>query len=95
MPKKKAGKHLKFYKDCMSTGRLPDFGLCYSLGGRLLQLFTPTIEEKFQLEDEGLCPIYWAYGVSDDFKNDEERWHSFSSLRQTIVLLMAAINNEL
>jgi len=95
--KKKEGKYLKFYKECMETGKLPihedgDYGgLCFCLDK----------DENFTL----LKPIndggYWAYDGSNIYEEDLDRKtapivkQKFTTLRQTIVLFMAAMNNEL
>jgi hypothetical protein len=92
----KIGKYLQFYIDCMERNeRLPDYGLCNALGGTLLELFEPTASDEKELIKEGLSALYWASGYPTDSKYDLQRWHSFTPLRQTIVLFMAAINNEL
>jgi hypothetical protein len=85
MPKKKTGKHLQFYMVCMKDNRMPRGGLCSCswnglIDEALLLLFKPEYASTFS---------YWAAGevVVDYYK--------FTKLRQTIVLFMAAIKNEL
>lgn len=95
MTEKKPGKYMQFYKDCIINKRLKDFGLCSSLGGDLLELFKPTEEDEDELANEGLSILYWASGVSSNYKYDNKRWFEFTPLRQTIVLFMAALNDEL
>lgn len=102
------GKHLDFYYECMATGRLKDTfgsGLCgnalYSyIDNELLNLFIPTLEDEKKLLDEGCSIGWWGYEVplfeSWGFESSvDEKLHSFTPLRQTIVLFMAAINGEL
>lgn len=95
---------LDFYKQCIKTGRLPkslnEFGsngLCQHLGK----------DEIFDLFNEHVG--YWGYsgipGMSSITKNngsayrtDAERdkiRNEFTSMRQTVILFCAAINNEL
>lgn len=96
MPKKKTpGKHLQFYMDCMKNGSIPDFGLCNSLKSGLLDLFIPTKENESMLRREGVSVLFWGAGMPSDNRYDYERWYSFTPLRQTIVLFMAAISGEL
>lgn len=104
------GKHLDFYKQCMqNNGKLPVIkdglhfnyqvdGLCECvsygfLDGDLLDLFIPTVEDFSNLKLENLSIIYWGTGIES-----ESHFHlsdTLTPLRQTIVLFMAAINNEL
>jgi hypothetical protein len=90
---KKTGKHLKFYLDCMeSDGTMPrrqgviQGGLCSMVESNEID------KDLFKLFSEGQCKFdYWA----DDTDMSFENRFIFSNLRQTIVLFMAAINNEL
>lgn len=85
MPKKKYGKYLQFYMDCMKNQEMPKAGLCCCS-------WTGYIEEK-QLDlfiPSGVNPFaYWCN------KRKDECPYKFNKLRQTIVLFMAAINGEL
>jgi hypothetical protein len=86
---KKQTKYLDFYKKCMKTGVLPERGLCSccEIEDDMIKLFKPY---------EGFSLAYWGY-------NGDEYWwatsvyekYAFTKFRQTIVLLMAAMNNEL
>lgn len=97
------GKHLDFYYECMATGRLKEAygsGLCgnalyFYIDKKLLDLFTPTAEDEKTLDDEGCSIGWWGYEVPLFKSSVDERLHSFTPLRQTIVLFMAAINGEL
>lgn len=85
MAKKKAGKHLQFYSDCINMDEMPRSGLCGCAWGgyideELLFLFKPEYASM------------WSYWASGDNRYSKK---SFSPLRQTIVLFMAAINGEL
>lgn len=86
MPKKKIGKHLQFYMDCISDEIMPQVGLCNCgwtglIDGNLLLLFKPEDASVFD---------YWASGIKHN-----PCAFNFTELRQTIVLFMAALNNEL
>lgn len=79
-------KHLQFYMDCMKKRQTPRDGLCSCAWGgyideELLMLFKPEWASIWS---------YWAAGERVRIK-----YNKFTSLRQTIVLFMAAINNEL
>jgi len=85
MAKNKAGKHIRFYIDCLDKKRMPESGLCacswYGLIDEdLLIDFKPELASHFS---------YWASG------RNIACYYKFTKLRQTIVLFMAAINNEL
>jgi len=91
---KEKDKHIKFYLDCIKTRRIPHNGLCScSSYGHIddftLNLFVPTDHDEYQLDSEGLEVTYWGSGLK------KEALKKFTPLRQTIVLFMAAINNEL
>lgn len=103
---KKAGKHLRFYINCMETGEIPGHGLCgcdevglFNEG--LLSLFIPNQSDIITLHNEKYIvnldvDSFWGAGTDiDDNFNAHNRAYSFTPLRQTIVLFMAAINNEL
>lgn len=84
MPKKK--KHLRFYMDCLKKGEMPKAGLCACswndyICEESLILFKPDSVGIFS---------YWA-----SEKGGYNECYKFNKLRQTIVLFMAAINNEL
>lgn len=81
----------------MITGRMPASGLCSAsllgyIDENLLDLMEPTLADNEQLEAEGLETIYWASGLKESDPNVD---YAFTQLRQTIVLFMAAMNNEL
>lgn len=98
-------KHLDFYFDCMNSGILPTTGLCHCaeksqyIDAELFELFKPTEGDYEALCKEGVVlrdcgEGYWAAGAKmDDIRSN--RAYGFTPLRQTIILFMAAINNEL
>ena len=91
----KKKKYLPLYKKWMKQGRIPhkskygcDGGLCSIFGNdKKFQLLHPTMDE---LEYRRI----WGYWGLDENYGDLHI-NSFAPLRQTIVLLMAAMNNEL
>lgn len=100
------GKHLDFYFTCMQTGMLPTTGLCHCasdgyIDAELFKMFEPTEEDLDRLYNEGIICTreggYWGSGKKafGNLDSPYERTHSFSALRQTIVLFMAVLNNEL
>ena len=79
----------------MESGRLPSDGLCGSLSGTV---YKETLENVFEnLYIEG---TYWG---ADIIRNDNDlsehynfrRLHEYGSTRQSIVLLICAMHNEL
>lgn len=88
-------KYLSVYQDGIKTGLIPGFipnGLCSvrTVDGILLEdddlfnLFRP-------VEGKALKFGYWAF----DGEHDALDCRAFTPLRQTIVLFLAAMNNEL
>lgn len=94
------GKNLDFYMQCIKVGEMPHHscgGLCPIarkgvIDSELLGLFEPYRKDETELEKEGLSKGWWASGLGI---NDLNKYDAFTPLRQTIVLFMAAINNEL
>ncbi len=95
MTKTKKGKHLRFYINCMINNEMPHTGLCSCGDNRFIdsemlhQYFTPNDEENELLNQQNVSRMYWG-SDSENFKLS-----MFTTLRQTIVLFMAAIKNEL
>jgi hypothetical protein len=93
-------KHLDFYYKCLRAGRMPleKLGLCGCATAGLisyssLQLFIPSDDEEYELDNSRYCSIYWASGL----KVTSSEWdlmYDFTPLRQNIVLLMACLNGE-
>lgn len=81
----KGKKYLPMYKAWIQTGRIPKRGLCPSVGGGIVKrLFKPAWASNYSFwlsNDEDCCPEFIA--------------HNFNTLRQNVVLLLAALNNEL
>jgi hypothetical protein len=82
------GKYLDLYKQCIETGEMPDAGLCVCVGRRALKKIGAPVD------------VCWYWGYSDTFMESmfadaTIRARAFTPIRQNIVLLLAAINNEL
>lgn len=90
----------------MQEGSLPYNGLCacaegYLIDKEIFELVTPTDEDFKALLRHGFIAVenggYWGSGtlLHNNETQPDERVLAFSPLRQTIVLFMAALNNEL
>lgn len=84
-------KLIDLYKEWMNSGKLTDSGLCFSVPKEyktFLELFKP-----LKTETVGLYSfLYWA---SQDNDSGLIHFYDFNPLRQTIVLLICAMNDEL
>ena len=91
----KKKKYLPLYFKWMRSGRLNDEGLCCNELGDNLKLFEPTEVDTARLIRAGHCHIFWGSGggCNDPYIHGEE--YDFTTLRQTIVLFLAAMNDEL
>jgi hypothetical protein len=88
-------KLIELYKEWMETGVMPDSGLCPSIPTKYkiyLNLFKPEPSENILLMQENLSVGYWASGLD---VYDNGKYDSFTDLRQTIVLLICAMNDEI
>ncbi len=104
MAKKK--KYLTLYQKWIKSNRIDPMkgylgvynGMCNLFAeDELFDLFVPTVADEEVLMKEDLELSYWGYGGNyEDFAKDHIKVASeFTSLRQTIVLFMAAANGEL
>lgn len=59
---------------------------------KVLQWFSPTSINTVDYPD--VCDTYWG-SETGKFSMSDETYSEFSSMRQTMLLFMAAINNEL
>lgn len=93
--KKNKPYYLKMYLEWLEAGKLPSDGLCWSFDNadsiELLNLFSPTkIHPKYGW--------MWYWGFDGSFRRlyfPLGFEFTFTPLRQTILLFMAAMNNEL
>jgi hypothetical protein len=95
---KKNAKYLPLYYEWNKRGRMSVNGLCtkfMGLGNKAMPFYKefdfvrPTDKDADRLYMGGYSSAYWA-SDSPDMKE-----YIFTPLRQTIVLLMAALNDEL
>lgn len=91
-------KHLTLYLKFLKTGELENHPKARTNGGLCsIGINTKELIELFRPDSYGNC--YWAYGEKWTKKDEESRMkvlsHEFTPLRQNILLLMAAMNNEL
>lgn len=90
--------YLDFYYKCMEAGQILPMndmgvGLCgYIQNYPNFKLIVPTKDDYIKLDKEDLSLAYWGSGNEVDHPENEK---GFTPLRQTIVLFLAAINNEL
>ena len=83
-------KYLDLYKRWVEDGYMLCPGLCTAFGGdTIFGVMCPTSADILELKYEGCTTMYWG---SDDWSN---KIYEFTELRQTIVLFMAALNDEL
>lgn len=86
---------LELYDRWMRAGTLPGNGLCFSVPTELvyiLEIFNPTEIEKDELNRKDLSNAYWASGLKQD---NPKKGQALTPLRQTIILLCAALNGEM
>lgn len=89
--KNKQQAFLDFYKECMKNSKkMPNDGLCRNLGRRIDPV-KPTKQDIIKLDREDLSASYWGSGLA---YWDLNKCHKFTPLRQTLVLLLACINEE-
>lgn len=99
MEKKKT--FLLYYEEWMKARKLPMLGLCGSLiltkeEEEIWQLLCPTVKDLNQLIKENKSTLYW--GVETPFyarKPTVDYLRKFTTLRQTLLLLAACLNDEL
>lgn len=96
--KKNKPKYLKYYYKWMKLGELPHGrGLCCEFGWEddraaetiLDDYLYPTAKDEKALIKIGYDTLHWGSDAPD------KQLGVFTPLRQTLVLLMAALNNEL
>lgn len=88
--KNKKTPYLDLYLEWHHRGKVANF-LCTYFGknNELFSLLKPTSEEKWNHYEEGWCMYAWGE------RNDDSDTLMFTDLRQNIILLMAAMNDEL
>ncbi len=88
-------KYLTFYNKCIKDGKMPHEGLCRCFpSDKKLDLLTPKTVNEFPFYSNP-DSIKWAYWAADGEGSGYQSDFKFTPLRENIVLLMAAMNNEL
>ena len=96
MSKKLIELHKKWMEAGKITGEIPN-GLCHEITGSYRDKFIlimPSDEELVILEKDGFDTAYWASELPESESN-KRLSENYGALRQTIVLLICAMNNEL
>jgi hypothetical protein len=92
-------KLINLYKEWMKKGVMPDNGLCSSLKDtkyyKDIDIFIPFCEDKIILTYEKKPTFYWGNGEPYKEFFLSEIGIKFTPLRQTIVLLICAMHNEI
>jgi len=91
-------KFIDYYKEWMETD-LPKAGLCNSLPSNLYKskafnLVKPTVKDLAKLGEKGYSSLFWGSDINL-YSPFYQRYSRFNELRQTLILLAAAINDEL
>jgi len=86
-----------YYRWCKVKEGTHEHYLCNAFGheDEYLKLVTPSKGEVYKLWEEGHATFAWATGSFDEIHSDYKSRHHFTPLRRNILLLMAAMNNEL
>lgn len=95
--KTKSMRLIDLHKEWCEFGGITNSGLCTSIDERkdlktLSIYFEPTFDESKQLIIDGFDEVYWGSGLPN---GHEDEMKTYTPLRQTIVLLICAMNNEL
>ena len=96
--KKNKPYYLKMYYNWATAGRLPSNGLCNcfikSVEEQRFELVSPDNQELTQMNKKNIDTVYWASEAKRGHVKYDD-FYAFTPLRQNLVLLMAALNNEL
>jgi hypothetical protein len=88
-------KLIDHYKEWLEKGELPVHGLCLSVPNEYkesLYLFVPTDDELNELVELGISGLYWASGLG---MFDPNKLDALTPLRETIILLICAMHDEI
>lgn len=97
--KKKKTPYLDFYYKCLETGKLPNEGLCECFDAKAIELIAPykiingkiVYDTYHNLKWKG----YWGEDLTENLVLENGGFYFFGETRQTLTLLLAAMNNEL
>ncbi len=88
-------KLIEHYKEWLEEGQLPKHGLCKSVPNEYkdsLCLFMPTDAEINELSYHGMSGLYWGSGLG---LFDMNKYNAVTPLRETIILLICAMHDEI
>ena len=88
-------KLIDHYEEWDKNGKLPKNGLCFSVPSEYnesLLLFEPTKDELIELASCGMSWCYWGSGLNM-FDSTKEK--ALTPLRETIILLICAMHDEI
>lgn len=91
-------KLIELYKEWMEKGVMKDDGICSALPRkyrRTLEDIEPTDSDLITLRSHGMPTAFWGYGKKRTMYSGQDVYNGFTPLRQTIVLLICAIHDEL
>jgi hypothetical protein len=90
-------KLIDHYKEWVEKERLPKTGLCNSIPrkySKSLGLFAPTLNDEINLAKLDLSCTFWGSGLSV-FDEHFDKCHELTPLRETIILLICAMHDEI
>jgi hypothetical protein len=97
--KKKKTPYLDFYYKCTENGKLPCEGLCAFLDEKDVKLIAPYAiingKEVYDTYHNLKWRGYWAEDLNRSLVRKNGGFYFFGETRQTLTLLLAAMNNEL
>lgn len=86
------------HKKWSKSNNIDGHGLCGCVPNyykKSLALFNPNHDEEGYTPEKGMSLLYWAFGEACDVNDNFPKWFKYSPLRQTIVLFICAIHNEI
>ena len=96
---KKETPYLDLYKEWMREEKIPNTGLCWSVPKRIkkniFKYIKPTPEDIKMLNKQNISSTWWGYGIPRRNETFNTRLCKFTPLRQNLILLCAALNDEL
>jgi hypothetical protein len=90
-------KLVEHYKEWIESRKISDDGLCNAIPAGYfidLMLFRPTEDDLKLLIDSEISSLYWASGVSRTASDNKKRF-ALTPLRETIILLICAMHDEI
>lgn len=88
-------KLIELHKQWGKKGGLPATGLCGSIPSKYentFELLNPTKDDYGKLANKRFSLNWWGSGLNRD---DKKKYYTYTPLRQTIVLLICAMHDEI